>query len=98
MVNSIAIEPVNEGDVYINLMEDDLAVLIEKIQHTHLKVGRDVGIISYNESPLKRFILNGIATISTNFAQMGEVTARMILNNKLSRLEVLFTLTLRASL
>lgn len=31
IVNSIATEPVNEGDVYINLMEDDLAVLIEKI-------------------------------------------------------------------
>lgn len=98
VVNSIADETIKEGEVYINLMEDDLAVLLDKIQQTQLKVGTDVGIISYNETPLKRFILDGITTISTNFAQMGEATARMILNNKLSRQEVPFTLTLRASL
>ena len=98
VVNSIADETIREGEAYINLMEDDLAVLLDKIQQTQLKAGTDVGIISYNETPLKRFILDGITTISTNFAQMGEATARMILNNKLARLEVPFTLTLRASL
>jgi DNA-binding transcriptional regulator YhcF (GntR family) len=98
VVNSVANEQINEGDVYINLMEDDLTILLDKIRQTELKVGKDVGIISYNETPLKRFILDGITTISTNFAQMGEATARMILDNKLSKFEVPFTLTLRASL
>ena len=84
--------------MYINLMEDDLTILLDKIRQTPLKVGKDVGIISYNETPLKRFILDGITTISTNFTQMGEATARMILDNKISKFEVPFTLTLRASL
>ncbi len=98
VVHSIKEEPINEGDIYINLMEDDLALLLDNIQQTNLKVGKDVGIISYNETPLKRFILDGITTISTNFKEMGAATARMILNNDISSMEVPFTLTLRPSL
>lgn len=98
VVHSIADEPIKSGEVYINLMEDDLVQLLDKIQTTKLKVGRDVGIISYNETPLKRFILEGITTISTNFTKMGEAVAHMILNNELNIQEVPFTLTLRSSL
>ena len=98
VVNSVEHEPIKAGEVYINLMEDDLALLIDKINETQLQVGKDVGIISYNETPLKRHILNGITTISTNFAQMGEAAAKMILNNTLWKQEVAFTLMSRASL
>lgn len=98
VVHSIAEEPIGKGEVYINLMEDDLVVLLEKIKQTALKPGTDVGIISYNETPLKRFILDGITTISTNFAAMGEATAKMILSNELEQTEIPFTLTLRPSL
>jgi DNA-binding LacI/PurR family transcriptional regulator len=63
--------------VYINLLEDDLVILLDMLQQTNFKVGKDIGIISYNETPLKRFIFNGITTISTNFKQMGESAARI---------------------
>lgn len=98
VVRNIAEEPVNEGEVFINLMEDDLVVLLEKIQSTDLKVGKNVGIISYNETPWKRFILDGITTISTDFKKMGEMLADMILNNRKEHIEVPFALTLRDSL
>ncbi len=48
-------------------MENDLVILIERILAAGLKVGKDVGVISYNETPLKKIILNGITTISTDF-------------------------------
>ena len=67
VVHSIGEETIKEGAVYINLMEDDLLVLLSKIKTTQLILGKDVGIISYNETPWKQFILNGITTISTNF-------------------------------
>ena len=38
-----------------------------------------MGVISYNETPLKRIILNGINTISTTFHLMGEKAAQLIL-------------------
>jgi DNA-binding transcriptional regulator YhcF (GntR family) len=98
VIHSIADEPIKEGDVYINLLDDDLVKLLDMIQHTNFKVGKDIGIISYNETPLKRFIFNGITTISTNFKQMGESAAKLILNNENRMQEIPFTLTLRPSL
>jgi len=85
-------------EVFINLIEDDLVVLLEKIQNTNLKVGKDVGIISYNETAWKRFIPDGIITISTGTKKIYEMIADMILNNDKQHIEVLIALTLRNSL
>ena len=98
VIQNIADEIIQDGEVYINLMEDDLVVLLEKIRATPLKVGKNVGIISYNETPWKGFILEGITTISTDFKKMGEMAAGMILNNESKHIEVPFRLTLRNSL
>ena len=98
VVHDIQTEPINNGEVYINLMENDLVILIERILATNLKIGEDIGVISYNETPLKKIILNGLTTISTDFQKMGEMTADMIKTNSHSRFEVPFYLTLRASL
>jgi len=98
VVHDISVEEIKNGEVYINLMEDDLVVLLEKVRLTKLQVGKDVGIISYNETPWKRFILEGITTISTDFKKMGAIAAGMVLSNEKKRVEVPFTLTLRNSL
>lgn len=98
IINDIAKEPVQKGEVYINLMEDDLVLLIKKIISSQLQVGKDVGVISYNETPVKEIILNGITTISTDFKMMGEKTAQLILEQSCEQIEVPFSLTLRASL
>jgi len=98
VVHDISIEPVKEGEVFINLMENDLVILIEKILATSMKVGKHVGVISYNETPLKKIILNGITTISTDFELMGEKTAQLILENSHEHFEVPFKITLRPSL
>jgi len=98
VVHSIVEEPINAGDVFINLMEDDLVTLIEKIITTRLLVGKEVGVISYNETPVKKIILNGITTISTDFKMIGEKAAEMVLTNSRAHVAVPFYLNLRASL
>ncbi len=98
LVRDIQEEPLNSGEVYITLMENDVVVLIERLLQTDLKIGEDVGIISYNETPLKKIILNGLTTISTDFQKMGEIVAQMVINNRREHIENPFYLTLRASL
>jgi DNA-binding transcriptional regulator YhcF (GntR family) len=98
VVNSIEEEPIQKGEVYINLMENDLVILIEKILAAGLTVGKDVGVISYNETSLKKIILNGITTISSDFQMMGEKTAQLILNQSTEHIAIPFYLTLRNSL
>jgi DNA-binding GntR family transcriptional regulator len=98
LVSDVLNEPINPGEVYINLMEDDLVKLLDRILALKLKVGIDVGVISYNETPLKKFILNGITTISTDFRRMGTAAAQLILDNSTRHEEVPFYLTLRSSI
>lgn len=98
IINNIENEPIKQGEVYINMIEEDLVTLIEKIQPTSLKIGVQVGIISYNETPFKRVILNGITTISSNFHEMGVMTAQAILSASTEKQKVPFLLTLRPSL
>jgi DNA-binding LacI/PurR family transcriptional regulator len=63
-----------------------------------LAVGEEIGIISYNETPIKKIILNGITTISTDFAEMGRMAAQLILKGSKEHVAVPFCLTLRSSL
>lgn len=98
LVTDVSTEPIEEGEVYINLMEDDLVKLIERLVSLNMVVGKHVGVISYNETAIKKIILNGITTISTDFYQMGTIAAKMILENSRKHIEVPFYLTLRASL
>ncbi len=97
LVDSLRGEHIKNGTCYLNLVEDDLVILLDKVRARGLEVGREVGVISYNETPLKKFILNGITTVSTDFKLMGEFAAAAILNNLQIKLEVPFHTILRAS-
>jgi DNA-binding transcriptional regulator YhcF (GntR family)/DNA-binding LacI/PurR family transcriptional regulator len=98
IVHCIEAENIENGAVYINLTEDDLVVLVEKIVLGNYKPGQDVGVISYNESPVKKVILDGITTISTDFSMMGRKTAEMVLNNSMEHIRIPFKVTVRNSL
>ncbi|MFN7119889.1 MAG: GntR family transcriptional regulator [Saprospiraceae bacterium] len=98
IVNDIAQEPIHKNEAYINLMEDDLVILIKKVKSLGYKVGKDVGIISYNETPLKEILLDGITVMSTDFQKLGETAARMVLDNTREHIANPFYLVVRQSL
>jgi DNA-binding transcriptional regulator YhcF (GntR family) len=98
VVSDILLEPIHEGEVFINLREDDLVSLIERIISMRFVIGKQVGVISYNETPLKKLILNGITTISTDFSYMGTAAANLILDNSRRHVEIPFYFNKRASL
>lgn len=98
LVPVIQKEPLARGEAYITMMEDDLVCLVKKIKESGLKVGQEIGILSYNENPLKEVLLDGISVISTDFQLIGQTAARMILENKKGFVENPFRLILRKSL
>ena len=98
VISKIKNEEIKSGEVFITVMEDDLVKLIESIMQLKLLVGEEIGIISYNETPIKKIILNGITTISTDFAEMGRMAAHLILKGTKEHIAVPFCLTLRSSL
>lgn len=98
VVHHIEIEPINKGEVFIVLMEDDLVTLLERTINMDYTIGADIGVISYNETPLKKILLNGITTISTDFTFMGKAAANAILQKTGGNIEVPFKYTKRNSL
>ena len=98
VVESLSTETIQPQTVYISLMEDDLVELIKKIIASDLKVAKDVGVISYNETALKEIILDGITTISTDFKLMGSKAAEFALSNCHEHFAVPFHVTVRSSL
>ena len=91
-------DPIGEKEAYVVIEETDLVNLIKNCRSAKLKLGRDVGIISYNDTPLKEILSDGISVISTDHAKMGETAAMLILENKKEKIKNPFTLILRKSL
>ena len=75
-------------DVYITIQERDLVNLVRQVRKKNLVLGKDIGIISYNETPLKELL--GITVISTDFKVMGESAAYMLLKNKKEKVKNVF--------
>ncbi|HMQ44298.1 MAG: GntR family transcriptional regulator [Confluentibacter sp.] len=75
-------------DAYVIIEENDLVNLVRQVRQKKRILGQDIGIISYNDTPLKELL--GITVISTHFKAMGETAASMVLNNKLEKVKNIF--------
>lgn len=87
---------IKKGDLFVTIEESDLVNLVKQVRENEYKIGEEIGIISYNDTPLKELL--GITVISTDFKIMGETAANLILNNKIDCVKVPFNFILRESL
>ncbi|ASZ13252.1 GntR family transcriptional regulator [Chitinophaga pendula] len=65
---------VNENAELWNLLRDCIA---QKI-----KPGKDIGILSHNDEPVKELVGNGITTYSVSFSEMGKRAAQAVLRRE----------------
>jgi DNA-binding transcriptional regulator YhcF (GntR family) len=89
---------VHPKEAFIVIEETDLVNLIKICRSQHWAVGKDIGIISYNETPLKEILQDGITVLSTDHSRMGEDAARLILENRKEKIKNPFSLLIRKSL
>lgn len=82
VVDDVEQEVLEAGTAYINLKEDDLVTLLKKISASGLKLGEQVGIISYNDTPVKEILREGITVISTDFENLGRQAADLVLGKE----------------
>lgn len=85
-----------QGRLFIALTEDDLALLIKKVRTSGLKIGKDIGVISFNETVYKELL--DITVISTDFEEMGRKAAEIMLSNESVQLRNSFKTIIRNSL
>lgn len=89
---------IERGHVYITPDDGDLVAVIEKTNELKFRIGKDIGIISYNDTPLKKVVSKGITTISTDFKEMGIQLASMVWNQHNIKVENSSRIILRNSL
>ena len=77
---------IQKNHAYIVFREFDLIKMINWCKKKAWDFGRDIGVISYDDTPLKEIISEGISVISNDFALMGKKSAEMILNKVKGRI------------
>jgi len=89
---------IKNGQAYFVIRDADLVQVIKTCRAKHFELGKDVGVISYNDTPMKQIVGGGITVISIDFELMGKQAAGFV-KNKQKIGEVLTTsLILRDSL
>ncbi len=98
VISSLEGRNIEKGEVYVLLDDISVIVLIKKMKEQNLVLGKDVGIISYNETLFKEVVEGGITTISTDFKYMGKRLADMIINKEKGHIKNPNKLIIRNSL
>lgn len=97
VVSDIQSFDIKSGDAFVVVDDRDLEFLVRFSKEQHLTLGVELGVVSYNETPLKGIVASGITTITTDFAQMGKSMAEMILNHQKLKIDNPFLMIKRAS-
>ena len=82
VINEIKEEVVKPNQVFLILSEQGLADILKLCTKCQLSLGENIGIISYNETPLKEVLFGGISVVTINYEELGRQAANLILQRK----------------
>ena len=98
IIDQLKESDIKKGEAYVIVSDDDLYRFIKIYKSKGWKPGSDIGIVAYNDTPVKEILEDGITTISTNHDEIGRIAAQMILSKKFSRIKSPFKFIRRNSL
>ncbi len=80
--NQVNEADIQKGQAWFVIRESDLVQVIKTCRKNQLELGKDVGIISYNDTPMKQIVGGGITVISVDFNLMGQKAAEFVKNKQ----------------
>ncbi len=98
IIDQLSDDDVKSGEAFVLVSDDDLYRFIKISKSKKWELGHDVGVVAYNDNPVKEILENGITTISTNHDEIGRMAAEMIINKTFGRFKSPFTFIPRNSL
>jgi len=78
-------EHLQKDHAYLVFRENDLVRFINWSNKKNWKLGEDIGLLSYDDTPIKEILAEGISVISNDFSLMGKRAAEMILSREKGR-------------
>ena len=91
-------EKIEAGTALLIVKHADLIDVVKTVRRKRYRLGKEVGVVVFNDEPMLEIIDNGIAAISTDFRRMGEVAAGFIRTKKKIQTYIPTTLIKRPSL
>lgn len=70
---------VNKNESFFVIDDSDLVSIVSKSKENGYQLGKEVGLLSYNDSPIKQVISDGITVISADYGQLGEEVVKYII-------------------
>lgn len=98
LIHDLHDRKITRGEAYLVVWDRDLVKLVKEAKAQNLTLGTHLGIISYNDTPLKEVVANGITTISTDFEKMGMLLARLVTGKDTPQIENSSSMIMRGSL
>lgn len=78
IVSKLNLPDVQKDTIYLLYSDMELISLIKEVESRNWMPGKEVGIISYDETPMKEILKGGISVLSTDFRHMGMKVASFI--------------------
>ncbi|MEM6628185.1 MAG: GntR family transcriptional regulator [Bacteroidota bacterium] len=69
---------ITPGRVFGVIEDSDLLSTIQFSEEKGYQIGHEIGLISYNETPMKKMIRNGITVLSADFFSLGKAISQFI--------------------
>jgi DNA-binding transcriptional regulator YhcF (GntR family) len=73
---------IEKNTVYFIIEQKNLVEIVKHCRKNGLVIGKDIGVVAYNDMQMYEIIENGITVISADFAEMGKATADFIKNRQ----------------
>lgn len=89
---------VKKGELYLMVSDRTLSSYLDQCADKGLQIGKDTGVISYNETPMKKYVKDGITVISTDFELMGKLAADFVTNSLSTHTRIPTHLKVRSSI
>jgi len=81
-ITKIVAGELEKDSVYFVIRDTDLVEVIKNCRSHHYQLGKDIGVLSYNDTPMKEIVGGGITVISTDFREMGRKAALFVKNKQ----------------
>lgn len=98
IIDDLSENAVKKGEAYVLISDDDLYRFIKICKAKLWKTGTDIGVVAYNDNPVKEILEDGITTISVDHDEIGRIAAEMILTKNFTRIKSPFEFIKRNSL
>jgi DNA-binding transcriptional regulator YhcF (GntR family) len=82
IIRSVEKRNLQKGEAYLVVSDRNLVRIVKSATSMNFQLGKDIGLVSFNDTMLKEVVAGGITTISTDFIQMGKELSDMVLNHK----------------